>query len=259
MVHIDNSKCIRCGQCANNCAVHALFADKEGYYRCGRLLCFRCGQCVAICPVGAITMEDAEPPLPYDENSFSLDPEALLNAMRFRRSIRHFTGEKVSHDELEKLLEAGRVAPSSSNSQSTRFTVLDQDFEALRPKIWKSFGAMVSARGHKGLMRRYESYLAHPNEPDTMFYGANQMIVATAHVPIDGCLSLANIELLAHAMGLGTLYCGFATRAIQNSPELQEYFGITSERHLCGCLVIGKTNLKFYRTAPRNPVQVDWR
>lgn len=259
MVHIDNSKCVRCGRCADNCPVHALLSDKEGDYRCVRLLCFRCGQCVAICPEGAVTMEDAEPPLPYDPATFSLEPDNLLNAMRFRRSIRRFNREKVSRQEIETLLEAGRVAPSSSNSQSTRFTVLDQDFEALRPKIWKSFGAMAKAGGHKGLLRRYESYLAHPNEADAMFYGANQMIVATAHVPIDGCLSLANMELLAHAMGLGTLYCGFATRAILGSPELRDYFGVTNERQLCGSLVIGRTDIKFYRTAPKNPVQVDWR
>lgn len=259
MVRIDNSKCIRCGLCADNCAVHALIADKEGYYRCGKLLCFRCGQCVAICPEGAVTMEDAESPLPYEAERFTLESNALLNAMRFRRSIRRFTGEKVSREELEKLLEAGRVAPTSSNSQSVRFTVLDKDFETMRPRIWKSFGAMGYAGGRKGLIRRYENYTAHPDQPDTMFYGATQMIAVTSNIFIDGCLALANMELLAHTMGLGTLYCGFASRAIQNDPGLCKYFGVTDERQLCGCLIVGKTDLKFHRTAPRNPAQVEWK
>lgn len=259
MVLIDNNKCIRCGLCADNCAVHALIEDKEGYYRCGKLLCFRCGQCVAICPEGAVTMENAESPLPYDADHFSVDPNTLLNAMRFRRSIRRFTGEKVSRQQIEMLLEAGRVAPTSSNSQSVRFTVLDKDFEVLRPKIWKSFGAIVYAGGRKGLIRRYENYAAHPDQSDTMFYSATQMIAVTSKFHIDGCLALANMELLAHTMGLGALYCGFATRAIQNDLSLREYFGATDEQQLCGCLVIGKTDLKFHRTAPRNPAQVEWK
>ena len=259
MVQIDNTKCIHCGLCAENCAVHALIADKDGDYRCGKLLCFRCGQCVAICPTGAVTMEEAESPVEYDPNTFDLEPERLLNVLRFRRSIRRFTGEKVSREEINALLEAGRIAPTSSNSQSVRFTVLDQEFESLRPKIWNSFGKMVTAAGRKALVRRYESYLAHPEQTDTMFYGATQMIAVTSNIFIDGCLALANMELMAHTMGLGALYCGFATRSINADEELKQYFGVTEERQLCGCLIIGKTDLKFHRTAPRNPANVDWK
>ena len=259
MVSIDLNKCIHCDQCAENCAVHALIPDKDGNYRCGHLLCFRCGQCVAICPTGAVTMENAEEPIEYVPADFDLEPDRLLNAMRFRRSIRHFTGEKVSRKEIEKLLDAGRIAPTSSNSQSVRFTVLDGEFETLRPRIWESFGKMVAGGSRKGLFRRYEQYLEHPDRPDTMFYGATQMIAVTSNIFIDGCLALANMELLAHTMGIGALYCGFATRAIAADEELRTYFGITDERQLCGCLIIGKTDLKFHRTAPRNPANVNWK
>lgn len=259
MVQIDNTKCIHCGLCAENCAVHALIPDAEGSYRCGKLLCFRCAQCVAICPVGAVTMEEAEPPIPYESGSFDVEPKKLLNAMRFRRSIRRFTGEKVSRQEIETLLEAGRVAPTSSNSQSVGFTVLDAEFETMRPKIWEAFANMVRAGGRKGLLRRYESYLSAPDQPDTLFYGGTQMLVVTSNIFIDGCLALSNMELLAHTMGIGTLYCGFATRAINGDEALRKYFGITDERQICGCLIIGRTKLKFHRTAPRNPAQVEWK
>jgi len=180
--------------------------------------------------------------------------------MRFRRSIRHFTGEKVSRDELEMLLEAGRCSPTSSNTQSLRFTVLDKEFETMRPKIWHSFGKMCEENNQKLLLRRYQRYLEHPDQPDTMFYGATQMIAVSSRRASDGALALSYMELLAHTMGIGTLYCGFATRAILADPELVAYFGLDEEgRHLDGCLIVGRTDRKFHRTAPRNMANADWK
>lgn len=261
MVTIDPARCTGCGLCARNCAVHAIVRSEDGAYRCNQTWCYACGQCVALCPAGALSMPALEPPLPYDSASFDLDPETLLNAMRFRRSIRQFTGEKASRRELELLLDAGRCAPTSSNSQSVGFTVLDGEFEAMRPKIWKAFARISREKGRKLLLRRYENYLAHPDRPDTLFYGGSQMIAVTSDrkYPVDGGLALANMELMAHALGLGALYCGFAVRAIDSDPALREYFGVTEKRKLDGCLIIGHTDLRFHRTAPRNPARVEWR
>ena len=257
MVTIDPVRCT--GQCAANCAVHAIVKNEDGTYRCNKLWCFACGQCVALCPTGAPSMPELEKPVPYDPARFDLDPEILLNAMRFRRSIRRFTGEKVSRRELELLLDAGRCAPTSTNSQTVGFTVLDEEFEAMRPKIWKAFARHAREKGRKLLLRRYENYLAHPEEPDTLFYGGNQMIVVTSQRPVDGGLALANVELMAHALGLGALYCGFAAAAIDGDPGLREYFGVTEQRRLDSCLIVGHTDLTFHRTAPRKPAQVLWR
>lgn len=259
MVEIDPIRCTGCGQCAANCAVCAIFQGKDGHFQCNQSMCFSCGQCVALCPADAVSMPDMEPPLPYESKSFDLQPEVLLNAMRFRRSIRRFTGEKLTRRQLEQLLEAGRCAPTSSNSQTIGFVVLDSEFEAMRPKIWESFAHVAEERGRKLLLRRYERYLQNPDQPDTLFYGGNQMIVVTSERSVDGGLALANMELMAHAMGVGALYCGFATTAINAAPALREYFGVTDKRHLDSCLIVGHTDLRFHRTAPRNPPQVIWR
>ena len=259
MVVINPEQCTRCGQCAENCAVRAIYQAQDGSFQCNQAVCFACGQCVALCPAGAASMPALEPPIPYESSAFDLQPDVLLNAMRFRRSIRRFTGEKLTRRQLEQLLEAGRCAPTSSNSQSVGFVVLDEEFESMRPKIWESFARFAEANGRKLLLRRYEQYLENPGQPDTLFYGGNQMIAVTSERPVDGGLALANMELMAHAMGLGALYCGFAARAIDNDPALREYFGVTEKRHLDSCLIVGHTDLHFCRTAPRNPPRVAWR
>lgn len=257
-IHINQDLCTGCGQCVANCCVHALTLKPDGTILPGDG-CFACGQCVALCPARAVSMEGLEAPVEYEAGRFALEPEVLLNAMRFRRSIRRFTGEKVSRREMELLLEAGRCAPTSTNSQTVGFTVLDQEFEVLRPKIWESFARCCREGGRVLLLRRYEDYLAHPEEPDTLFYGGTQMIAVTAERPVDAGLALANMELMAHALGLGALYCGFATRAIDSDLELRACFGLTAQRHLESCLIVGRTDLRFHRTAPRNPARVDWR
>lgn len=52
----------------------------------------------------------------------------VLEALRERRSIRKFTAEPVSAEQLTSILEAGRWAPSGLNNQPWRFLVIkDKD------------------------------------------------------------------------------------------------------------------------------------
>jgi nitroreductase len=43
-----------------------------------------------------------------------------------RRSIRSFTSQTVDKDQLERILEAGRLAPSAKNRQEWRFVVMQK-------------------------------------------------------------------------------------------------------------------------------------
>lgn len=48
----------------------------------------------------------------------------ILECLSTRRSVRKFTGEPVSDEVLEKILEAGRLAPSGLNNQPWRFAII---------------------------------------------------------------------------------------------------------------------------------------
>ncbi|MBQ7126606.1 4Fe-4S binding protein [bacterium] len=50
---IDNSKCINCGVCKNNCQHDAILDD----FKINKQRCLGCGLCAKNCPVGAISME----------------------------------------------------------------------------------------------------------------------------------------------------------------------------------------------------------
>lgn len=50
----------------------------------------------------------------------------FLDIIHTRRSIRKFTPDPVSVEALEKILRAGMVSPTATNSQSWRFIVVDE-------------------------------------------------------------------------------------------------------------------------------------
>jgi nitroreductase len=59
--------------------------------------------------------------------AISLDENETLLSIRSRRSVRHFTDQPVSDDELRILLEAANQAPSAHNQQAWRFLVLREE------------------------------------------------------------------------------------------------------------------------------------
>lgn len=58
---------------------------------------------------------------------------ALLEAILKRRSIKHFKSIPVEKEKLERVLEAGRLAPSAKNRQEWRFVVIQK--EALLARV----------------------------------------------------------------------------------------------------------------------------
>ncbi len=51
----------------------------------------------------------------------------IIQAIRERRSIRQYSQEPISEDQLNQILEAGRWAPSRGNSQPWKFIVLNDE------------------------------------------------------------------------------------------------------------------------------------
>lgn len=53
------------------------------------------------------------------------------SCVRGRRSIRRYTNEKIEHSSFEQIIELARYAPSWKNTQTTRYTLV-QDKEVLQ-------------------------------------------------------------------------------------------------------------------------------
>lgn len=93
--------------------------------------CIQCGHCVAVCPRKAVSipkydMEDVEE---YDKETFTVDPDHFLHAVKFRRSIRNYRNEPVLKDVMERILEAGRYTPTAKNRQACLFFAADNPLD----------------------------------------------------------------------------------------------------------------------------------
>lgn len=118
--------------------------------------------------------------------------EAILDTIYARRSIRKFTEESVSDEQIETLLKAAMAAPSATNAQPWRF-VVTRDPERL---------AAI----------RKEMPLAKINAPLAILVCADLSIFKRPIVERfwtqDCSAATQNILLAAVGLGLGAVWCG---------------------------------------------------
>jgi nitroreductase len=113
--------------------------------------------------------------------------EAIAN----RRSVREFTDEPVTADELDRLLEAARWAPSGLNNHPWRFMGITD----------RSLIVELSN------LTRYRGVVAGAAALIAVFLDENEMYDRTKDLMSAGA-AIQNILLAAHDMGLGACWLG---------------------------------------------------
>ena len=91
---------------------------------------------------------------------------------------------------------------------------------------------------------------------DLLFHGAPAVIIIhsgmTGSLPReDGQYAAYNITLLAHAMGLGTCFIGYASETINSSPAIRKYLGMPEDHRALAVLILGFPDIEFARPALR--------
>lgn len=264
MVEIAEEKCIACGKCVEDCVGHNLLIQENKTRVLGK--CILCGHCVAICPEAAVSIPeyDMEDVQEYQAETFHLDSEQFLNAVKFRRSIRKFKKEEIEKEKLERIIQAGRYTATASNRQGLRFAVVQEQMDQFRPLVWKGWVQNIELLRKQGKEKRADAFLKHyeryqeNQENDRLFLGAPALIVVAADHPLDGGLASANIENMAVAEGLGVLYDDYIVYALSQGEEARNWLGLEEKQPVC-CMLLGYTDLRYKRTAPRRKADVIWK
>lgn len=256
MVLINQELCIGCGVCAEDCLAKIIHLTEGKAENKGP--CIQCGHCVAVCPVQAVSipeydMQDVEE---YDPETFRIEPENMLHAIKFRRSIRNFKPEKIEEKKVKHILDAGRYTATAKNQQASTFVFIQDKMDEFRNLVWETMPEILEVlKKDAPLYARvfrsfYEKWKKDPQD-DTLLYNTPAFLVITSdNHPLDGGLAAANIENMAVAEGLGALFSGYMMRVISISPKLREWLEIGEQTVAC-CMLIGYPAVRYRRTAPR--------
>ena len=161
---------------------------------------------------------------------------AVLQALRTRRSIRSYKPEQITDEELEAVLEAGTWAPTAMGFQDPWIVAVQNP--ALLEKI----------------SRMNREVWGRDIDP---FYGAPTYVLVFASDPEkwkngvpDGSLVLGNMMLAAHAIGLGSCWIN-REREMFATPEgraLMAELGLPE-----GLIGVGALALGYPAAPPREP------
>jgi len=114
---------------------------------------------------------------------------SLVDVILNRRSIRRYDQKEIPKDVLDKILEAGRQAPSAVNRQPWHFVVLT-DYE-------------IKKELSKGLFNRNIK-----NSPVTVVGCASTGLLDRRWSIVDTSIALQNMVIAAWAMGVGSCWIG---------------------------------------------------
>lgn len=127
----------------------------------------------------------------------------VFEAIRTRRSIRKYLDKPVERENIERVLEAARLAPSGANRQTWKFIVVED--------VNMRQALAMNTRGHYWVARAPVIIAAVATDP-TVMTGSRE----PAH-RIDIAIALDHVTLAAHALGLGTCWIGaFDQRAAED-------------------------------------------
>ena len=150
----------------------------------------------------------------------------VLEGILSRKSVKKYKSEPVPKEILEKIIEAGKAAPTGRNLQAP--IILAVTNRQVRDELSKINASVMGAEG---------------TDP---FYGAPVVLVVLAKKEIrtrvyDGSLVMGNMLLAAHALGLGACWIHRAkeTFELPEGKALLEKLGMTEEYEGIGNCVIG--------------------
>ena len=183
----------------------------------------------------------------------SFAQDAVLENIMTRTSVRSFTGEPVSREQLETIIKAGMAAPTAMNVQPWRFVVLT-DKERISEllgkgrggRMYAGAGAVILVCGQKTFMRKPFGRPDAPEEEQPNMFWYEDCSAATE-----------NILLAAHALGLGAVWtAGYP--AEERTAPLAAALGIPEN---VGILCIIPVGVPAEKPAPKDkwkPESIHW-
>lgn len=269
-IRISTETCIKCGKCAKVCP--ALIFGQEAKAAPISVNkpenCIVCGHCVDVCPTNSILHSE----IPLEKvHAINYDnmptADQLMELIHARRSNRTMDKNRpVPVEQIEKIVEAGRYAPTAKNTRQVTITVIDdpEKLKQIKEFTIKTFGAIVKKLENplvklfmKPLHPEYYALIplvhsltkAYEKGADPILRNATAVVVystpADAFGEKDSNLAYQNSSLMAQALGISQVYLGYVCSAIARADKqrIRGIFGVEGEIH--ALMGIGIPTMKY--------------
>jgi len=269
ILEVDKETCTKCGACAAVCPAGIILFFEGKYPRpvpAADQACIRCGHCVAVCPTASISHAEILPAdCPSIDESLNISPEQAAQLIMNRRSIRSYRDKPVPRDEITRLIDIARYAPTGHNGQEIRWLVVD---DADRLRRFESIGLdwMRDVSQQNPMMAEMMTGVIQRMEAGAPMFLRNAPALVVAHAEannpiatIDGSIALATFDLVANAAGLGCCWAGFFMMAANTFPSLKEAVALPEDQQVCGALMLGYPTYRYQRIPTRLPPRITWR
>lgn len=128
----------------------------------------------------------------------------LLDLMKQRHSIRKYTDERISSENLEKILQAGMLSASGRNRKPWEFIVVREKTVLEQMSLSRAAGAQMLAGADTAIV-----VIADAEKTDTW---------------IEDCsIAMANMHLMAHSLGVGSCWIQGRMREAENGQSTEEF------------------------------------
>jgi nitroreductase/Pyruvate/2-oxoacid:ferredoxin oxidoreductase delta subunit len=263
---VNKETCTRCNACIDVCPV-SIIAMGEEVPQVTFDACIACGHCVAVCPTSAI--DNTKAPLTKQKTLPSMpviNSETAELFLRSRRSVRSYKDQPVQREELTKLLDIARFAPTGGNSQGISYLVIDKkeslkditeiaicymEEEVAKNTPWAVFYSPV--------VKRYRT-----TKEDVILRDAPALIVAKGStqnlMAKDSTrFTLEYVELYAPSMGLATCWAGFISLCVDSGYKpMLDYIKLPEGQSITGALMVGYSKHIYKRAVDRAPLDVSF-
>jgi len=136
-----------------------------------------------------------------------------LEAIGKRRSVRKYTGEPIPGKDLEKIVDAGRLAATGSNRQPWDFVVVTDRAMVARLKVAAEW------------MEKAAAIIAVVMDPSTQWWLE------------DGAAAVENMLIASTALGYGS--CWLEGDTLPHEEEFKKVLGVPKEKRLLTLVPVG--------------------
>lgn len=244
---IDQSKCIGCGQCVNDCINQylVLIDDENGKKRASfkeRGRCLECGHCNAICPQRAVSGGKIEELVGCTDS--------LLALMGTKRTVRHYKkGSVISKDNLEKIIMAGQSAPTDRNRKSARIILIKEELPVIYNRALDWLVEEVERTGRINPL--YFPTMELNAKREEILWNA-EYLVTFVGLPAnltDAAIAAERMQLEAWSLGVGTGYRGDMKNAFNHVDGLRDALGIKKNEECLLTFAMGLSDRKYLSAA----------